>query len=98
MEVTDNPQFAVFAADDAIRIVDTQRAQMGAVMNRLDHTVSNLQNISQNLSASNSRIEDTDYAMESAILIKNQITQQATSAMLAQANSQPNNILFLLNA
>jgi len=98
LEVKDNPQFAVFAVDDAIRIVDMQRAQMGAVMNRLEHTISNLQNISQNLSASNSRIEDTDYAMESAELIKNQITQQATSAMLAQANSQPNNILSLLNA
>ena len=64
-----------------------QRSELGAVSNRLNHTVNNLTNISSNLSAAKGGIEDADFALETTNLAKNQILQQASTAMLAQANA-----------
>lgn len=89
-------QNAVEIIDAAIKAIDTQRADLGAIQNRFDSTISNLQNIAENASAARSRIVDTDYAAESANLAKNQIMQQAGTAMLAQANQLPQAVLSLL--
>jgi flagellin len=80
----------------AIANIDGQRASLGAVQNRFENTISNLQNISENASAARSRIRDTDYAMETSELTKNQILQQAGTAILAQANQLPQAVLSLL--
>ncbi|MCY1543318.1 A-type flagellin [compost metagenome] len=82
--------------DDAIKSIDAQRADLGAVQNRFDNTISNLQNISENVSAARGRIQDTDFAAETANLSKNQILQQAGTAILAQANQLPQAVLSLL--
>jgi flagellin len=82
--------------DAAIKTVNTQRSELGAVSNRLSHTVSNMTNISTNLSAARGGIEDADFAMETTNLAKNQILQQASTAMLAQANASKQNVLTLL--
>ena len=82
--------------DTAIKTVNTQRSELGAVSNRLSHTVNNLTNISANLSAAKGGIEDADYALETTQLAKNQILQQASTAMLAQANAAKQNVLSLL--
>jgi flagellin len=76
--------------------VDSQRADLGAVQNRLSSTVTNLQATSENLSQARSRILDTDFAAETANLTRAQILQQAGTAMLAQANAVPNTVLTLL--
>ncbi len=89
-------QAAVLVIDDAIKQIDAQRAELGAVQNRFENTISNLQNISENLSAANGRIKDTDFAAETAALSKNQILQQAGTAILAQANQLPQAVLSLL--
>ena len=72
------------------------RADLGAVENRLEHTVSNLMNIAENTSDSRSRINDADYSLESANLAKAQVLQQAGTAMLSQANSRSQLVLQLL--
>jgi len=82
--------------DSALAVVNDQRARFGAMQNRMESTISNLQSASENLSASRSRIRDADFASESANLTRSQILQQAGVAMLAQANSLPNNVLSLL--
>jgi flagellin len=82
--------------DAAIKSVNTQRSELGAVSNRLSHTVNNLTNISANLSAAKGGIEDADFAVETTHLAKNQILQQASTAMLAQANAAKQNVLSLL--
>lgn len=82
--------------DDAIKNIDTQRAKFGAVQNRFDNTIANLQNISENVSAARGRIQDTDFAAETANLSKNQILQQAGTAILAQAKQLPQAVLSLL--
>ncbi|MCK5893259.1 MAG: flagellin [Endozoicomonadaceae bacterium] len=89
-------QQAVAIIDAAIADVDNQRAGLGAVQNRLSTTISNLSNIRENVSASRSRIVDTDFAVETANLAKYQVMQQAGTAMLAQANSQTESVLSLL--
>ncbi|MFN6060938.1 MAG: flagellin, partial [Burkholderiales bacterium] len=71
-------------------------ATMGAVMNRLDHVINNLTNVSMNMSASRSQSEDADYAAASTELAKNQIMQQAGTAVLAQANTSQQSVLKLL--
>jgi flagellin len=76
--------------------ITSQRGELGAMQNQLEFTVSNLTEFSNNLSASRSRVMDTDYASETANLTKGQILQQAATAMLAQANQMPNVILALL--
>ena len=82
--------------DAAMDHINATRATMGAVMNRLDHVISNLSNVSMNLSASRSQIEDADYASASTELAKNQIMQQAGTAVLAQANTSQQSVLKLL--
>jgi flagellin len=82
--------------DGAINALNTMRADLGAVQNRFTSTVTNLQTTSENLSASRSRIQDADFASETASMTRGQILQQAGTAMLAQANSLPNGVLSLL--
>jgi flagellin len=83
-------------ADSALAAVATQRARYGALQNRFESTVQSLQTTSENLSASRSRIQDADFAQETANLTRAQILQQAGIAMLAQANALPNQVLTLL--
>lgn len=83
--------------DAAILSVSTQRADLGAVQNRLEHTINNLQVASENLSAANSRIRDTDMAAEMMSLTQANVLQQAATSMLAQANQAPQSVLQLLN-
>jgi len=82
--------------DTAMDKVNATRATMGAVMNRLDHVINNLTNVSMNMSASRSQIEDADYAQASTELAKTQIMQQAATAVLAQANTSQQTVLKLL--
>jgi flagellin len=82
--------------DNAIKTVDTYRAKLGAVANRMEHAAANLMSRVEHQSAARSQIQDADYAVESANLAKNQVLQQAGSAMLAQANASAANILSLL--
>jgi flagellin len=82
--------------DSALAQVDSNRASLGAIQNRFTSTISNLNTTTENLSASRSRIQDTDFATETANLTRGQILQQAGTAMLAQANSLPNGVLSLL--
>jgi len=89
-------QSALSIIDSAIAEIDSQRADLGAVQNRFDHTISNLANISENVSASRSRIQDTDFATETAEMTKNQILQQAGTSILSQANQLPQTALSLL--
>jgi len=92
----DGSQDALAVIDAAIASIDSQRADLGAVQNRFDHTISNLANISENVSASRSRIQDTDFATETAQMTKNQILQQAGTSILSQANQLPQAALSLL--
>jgi len=87
---------AIDSIDTALSAIASQRATLGAGINRLTYAVDNLSNISQNLSQSRSRIVDTDYAAASSELARAQIIQQASTAMLAQANQQPQSVLALL--
>ncbi|HEK0173100.1 TPA: flagellin [Pseudomonas aeruginosa] len=89
-------QSAVLVIDEAIKQIDAQRADLGAVQNRFDNTINNLKNIGENVSAARGRIEDTDFAAETANLTKNQVLQQAGTAILAQANQLPQSVLSLL--
>lgn len=87
---------AIKTIDDAIAYVSSQRANMGAVQNRLEHTINNLNVTSENLTAAESRIRDVDMAKEMMTYTKNNILTQAAQAMLAQANQQPQGVLQLL--
>ena len=91
-----NAQNAVVAIDNALAEVSRERANLGAFQNRLEHAVSNMMNMSANTSDARSVIADADYAQESSALAKNQILQQAGTAMLAQANAQSQTVLSLL--
>ena len=91
-----NALASITKIDAAIKKVNTQRSDLGAISNRLSHTVSNMTNISTNLSAARGGIEDADFALETTNLAKNQILQQASTAMLAQANASKQNVLSLL--
>jgi len=92
----DGAQKAIKIADAALAKVNGQRAQYGALQSRFDSAISNLQSTTENLSASKSRITDTDFASETANMTRGQILQQAGTSMLAQANSLPNGVLSLL--
>ena len=87
---------ALTAVDAALATVNATRAQLGAVQNRFSSTIASLQTTTENLTASRSRIQDTDFAAETANLTRAQILQQAGTAMLAQANALPNTVLTLL--
>ena len=84
------------AIDTALVTVSTQRAKFGAIQNRLEHTIKNVDNTSENLQAAESRIRDVDMAKEMMNYSKNNILNQAAQSMLAQANQQPQNVLNLL--
>jgi len=89
-------QRAVSVLDTALKYVDSHRAELGAMQNRFSHAISNLDNVHENLAASNSRIKDTDYAKETTQMLKQQILQQVSTSILAQAKKQPNVALSLL--
>lgn len=87
---------ALTAIDTAISTIGGTRAQLGAIQNRFQSTIRNISNVSENLSAARSRIKDTDFAAETANLTRNQIIQQASTTVLAQANQRPQSALSLL--
>ena len=87
---------ALDVIDGAINMVNTQRASLGAVSNRLDNTINNLTNIVENTSASKSHIQDANVAAETSKLTKAQILNQAATSMLAQANASKQTVLALL--
>ncbi len=89
-------QSAVSIIDSALEQINSTRADMGAISNRLDFTVSNLSSISEKTSAARSRVVDADFASETAQLSRAQVLQQASQAMLAQANARPQQVLALL--
>ncbi|UVM48937.1 MULTISPECIES: flagellin domain-containing protein [unclassified Pseudomonas] len=87
---------AITAIDAALATINATRANLGASQNRLTSTISNLQNITENVTAAQGRIQDTDFAAETANLTKQQTLQQASTAVLAQANQLPSSVLKLL--
>ncbi|KPM83399.1 MULTISPECIES: flagellin [Pseudoalteromonas] len=91
-----NAQVTLAGMDSLIAVVDKKRAELGAVQNRFQSTIRNQSNIAENLSAARSRIQDTDFATETANLTKMQILQQASSSILSQANQRPQVALSLL--
>ncbi len=91
-----NAQKAIKVIDNALTTINDVRSELGAVNNRLDFTVSNLANISEKTSTARSRITDADFAAETANLSRAQVLQQAASAMLAQSNARPQQVLSLL--
>lgn len=91
-----NAQLAMANIDLMIKSVDSKRAELGAVQNRLDSTVRNQSNVSENLSSARSRIRDADFAAETANMTQQNILQQAASSVLSQANKRPQSALSLL--
>ena len=87
---------AIGSIDNLLSAVNTKRATWGALQNRLESTVSNLNNVNENISASRSRIQDADFAKESANLARTQVLQQAGMSMLSQANQNSQNVLSLV--
>jgi flagellin len=96
VDTTTNAQAAITQIDAALKEINTERSNYGAVQNRFQAVISNLQISSENQASAKSRIMDADFAAESANLTRGQILQQAGTAMLAQANSAPNGVLALL--
>jgi len=96
VDTSANAATALGVIDTGLATLDSQRAVYGAAINRLEYTVDNLNNISMNTQAARSRIQDTDYASETAELARAQIIQQAGTAMLAQANQKQQSVLALL--
>ncbi|OOM16269.1 flagellin [Clostridium saccharobutylicum] len=91
-----NATASISVVNAAIEKVSKERSKLGAVQNRLEHTISNLNNASENLTAAESRVRDVDMAKEMMAFSKNNILNQAAQAMLSQANQQPQNVLQLL--
>lgn len=89
-------QSATQVIDAALKQIDTQRSALGAIQNRLDSTIANLQNVAENATAARSTIQDVDFASETAEMTKQQTLQQAATAVLAQANQLPSAVLKLL--
>ena len=87
---------AIASVDSVLTILNTQRSTIGAMVNRLTHAVDNLTNVAQNAADSRSKVEDTDYAAATSELARTQIIAQAATAILAQANQQPQSVLSLL--
>ena len=96
VEAYSSAQIAIALVDDALNTINTTRATLGAVQSRFESAVASQQTTSENLAASRSRIQDADFASETANLAKAQILQQSGIAMLAQANAIPQNVLALL--
>ncbi|MOA38403.1 B-type flagellin [compost metagenome] len=96
ISTADGANTAIRAIDVALSTINSSRAALGAVQNRFASTIDNLQTTSENLTASRSRIMDADFAVETANLSRSQILQQAGTAMVAQANQLPQQVLQLL--
>jgi flagellin len=96
VDTTSNAGTAITQIDFALTHLNTHRAALGAAINRLEYAADNLANVSQNTSASRSRVLDADYASETTELARTQIIQQAATAMLSQANQQAQSVLALL--
>ena len=96
LDVVNAASSSITKIDSAIALVSSTRGNIGAVQNRFESTIANLQVSTENLTASESRIRDTDMAQEMTNYTRNQIMQQAGTAMLAQANQAPQSILTLL--
>ncbi|WP_397380750.1 flagellin, partial [Pseudomonas sp.] len=96
LDLSKTPGLAVMDIDDALAYIDRQRGYMGALQNRLESTINNLQSIAENAAASRSRILDADFAVETSNLVSRQIIQQAAQSVLAQANQRPQGVLSLL--
>ena len=96
MSTASGAQNAIAAIDAALNQVNSSRGDIGAYQNRFSSAIANLQTTAENVSAARSRIQDADFAAETAELTRTQILQQAGVAMLAQANALPNNVLTLL--
>ena len=96
IESAKEAQTAMANLDYMIKVVDSKRAELGAVQNRFDSTIRNQANVSENVSAARSRIRDADFATETANLTKQNILQQAASTILSQANQRPQSALSLL--
>ncbi|HHQ4646007.1 TPA: flagellin, partial [Aeromonas veronii] len=92
----DKAQNVLGAVDKMIAGVDSKRAELGAIQNRMESTIRNQANIAENLSSARSRVRDADFAVETAALTQYNILQQAASTVLAQANQRPNGALSLL--
>ncbi|MFT0516873.1 flagellin domain-containing protein [Pseudomonas faucium] len=95
-DIEANFNTAVNAIDDALQSINSTRADLGAAQNRLTSTINNLQNINENAEAARGRVQDTDFAAETAQLTKQQTLQQASTSVLAQANQLPSAVLKLL--
>jgi flagellin len=91
-----NATSAIAALDDSLSELNGYRSTIGATINRLEHAIDNLTNVQQNASDSRSKVEDTDYAAATSELARTQIIAQAATAILAQANQQPQSVLSLL--
>jgi len=96
VDTSANAALAITGLDANLSTLTSARSGVGAVQNRLEHTVANLQNVSENISAARSGIQDADFASESANLARTQVLQQAGMSMLSQANSDSQNVLTLL--
>jgi flagellin len=96
LATTEGANSAIGAIDRAFEQINAQRSELGAITNRLDHTINNLGNIVVNTEAAQSRIEDADFAATTGELTKAQIMSQAATAMLAQANASKQGVLSLL--
>ncbi|HHQ4677662.1 MULTISPECIES: flagellin N-terminal helical domain-containing protein [Aeromonas] len=96
IKTASSAQLAMANLDFMIKVVDSKRAELGAVQNRFDSTIRNQANVSENVSAARSRIRDADFATETANLTKQNILQQAASTILGQANQRPQSALSLL--
>ncbi len=94
--ISANFSAAVNAIDSALQTINSTRADLGAAQNRLTSTINNLQNINENAEAARGRVQDTDFAAETAQLTKQQTLQQASTSVLAQANQLPSAVLKLL--
>jgi flagellin len=98
LDVAAMPQRALLQIDDALAYISGQRAEIGAQLSRMEMSIANLQNTSENITASRARIVDADYAAETATLVRARILREAGAAMLAQANVAPQLALSLLRA
>ena len=96
ISTVEGAEAAILALDNAIATVSSQRADLGAIQNRLESTVGNLTVTAENLTAANSRILDADFAVETAELSRSQVLQQAGISILAQANASSQQVLSLL--
>ena len=96
VETAQSANEAITAFDAALNAVSSQRANLGAVQNRLEYTISNLDNTAENLTSAESTLRDVDMAKEMMEYSKNNILNQAAQAMISQANQQPQNVLQLL--